>query len=616
MTIFHYKKNFFLQDKLPFLTGFIFLIISLILIRLFYLQVLKGQYYSELSTDLLIREQKISAKRGRILDRSGKVLADSRPYLEIVFVPQHTEHAREVLHNLATFLSLEEESLWQKVETAKSLPKFEPVVLVENVPYNMAAKLKEHLAPGYEKNSPTNLEGIFLIAESLRNYLYPELFSHALGYLKEVDKKELLELKKDNPQSYAYGDLTGAAGLERTYDLDLRGKNGQRGRVVDARGHEIVGIPDINVLREKATFAPVDGYDLKTTLDFEAQQVASEFFKDKKGAVIALDPNNGEVFVMYSSPGYDANRIIKNIDKEYWKKINLDEDKYLFNRALQAMYPPASTYKIVGALAGLETGEIDPENTKFFCGGGLTFGNRRFRCWKSGGHGTLDLLKGIAQSCDVFFYQLGLKVGVDRLAGYSQLLGFNRLTGIDMPFEKSGLIPTTAWKEKARGQPWVESETLSVVIGQGYNLTTILQNAKVTALFANGGYEITPHLGKEILDLNGGVFKTISYPQKPTSFVGHFSTEFVKKGMIEVVQGHWTARRLQQSPHKIAGKTGTAQVVSSDSGKKSQTHALFVGFAPYDDPKIVVSVIMEYGGGGSSAAAPIAMKVIDTYLNK
>jgi penicillin-binding protein 2 len=387
---------------------------------------------------------------------------------------------------------------------------------------------------------------------------------------------------------------------------------------VDARGREVNQTEDLRILQKSATVDPLQGLVLKSTLDFKTQVLAAKLFENKKGALVAMDPRTGEIISLYSSPGFDANRITKNIDKKYLSHINLHEDKILFNRTIQAMYPPASTYKIVTLTAGIESGVIDPEKTSFNCSGGLRFGNRFFKCWRSGGHGRVNTIRALGQSCDVFFYQLGLLVGVDGLAKYAKMFGLNASTGIEIPFEKSGLIPSKEWKKKRYNQDWIESETLSIAIGQSYDLVTPLQNVVVASIVANGGYTIKPHLGKALLDAEGNVVREIKHEKTATELVASKALEWVKKGMIEVVHGQGTAVRLKQSPFKIAGKTGTAQVISHGSkgikGQSTEAHALFVAFAPYDDPKIAVSVIVEHGRGGSVAAAPIAMQVIDTYL--
>jgi penicillin-binding protein 2 len=618
---FHSDENIaYLQQRITGITLAIFLFFVIVVARLVYLQIYQGSKYQKLATDIFVREEEIVAKRGDILDRNGNVLANTRRYFEITLTPQYVKDKDQVIASLTQLLPITASDIEKKLTAAKSEPAFRPVVIVEDAPYDWVARLSERLAPEYDPKSTHDFTGVSLRSWPLRQYLHPELFSHALGYLTEIDKTKLEKQSSEFPGLYSRGDLIGAAGIENFYDLDLRGRDGVAGRVVDARGQEVKLNDDLNVLLERANLEPLAGHHLKTTLDYDAQQAASEFYQDKKGAVVALDPNTGEIIVLYSSPGYDANRITKKIDKDYWQLINLNPDKYLFNRATQAMYPPASTYKAVALAGGIASGIIDPVTTRFVCHGGLHFGNRFFKCWNKGGHGTLDAVHGMGQSCDVFFYNLGLKLGVNGLAQYAHEFGLGSKTGIDMPSEKAGLIPTAEWKERVRQQKWIESETLSIAIGQGYDLVTPLQNAVVAAMVANGGYRVTPHLGLAIEDGNHKKVRTIFYTPMATALTNSAALEWVKKGMIEVVHGNGTAKKLKNSHYKIAGKTGTAQVIGHDSqvklSKNTESHALFIAFAPYDDPKIAVSVIVEHGKGGSLAAAPVAQKVIDTYLAK
>lgn len=414
-----------LQRKISVLFLIVIVFVLIVLIRLFYLQVFLGDRFETLSEQISVREEELRARRGLILDRWGKVLADNRPYFEIVMIPQHIQDRNRAIDSLTQLIPISRKTIEEKLQAAKRLPPFLPVSLVEDAPYDWVAKIREFQRPDYDEEVQVYLEGIEVHAHPLRSYLYPEEFSHALGYLKEIDRLTLKKYKKEYPDRYSMGDMMGANGLERAYDLELRGVDGIKARVVDARGKEIRGNPDVALLEERASFDSVDGNHLLTTLDYDSQKVAAAFFKDKRGGAVAIDPNNGEILVFYSSPGYDGNRIMKNIDKAYWQKINLHEDKFLYSRAHQAAYPPGSIYKVVPAFGGLDTGKV-PVEKKFRCGGGMQFGNRFFKCWNKGGHGAVSLLRGIAQSCDVYFYNVGLKLGVDGLHQYATLLGLGQ----------------------------------------------------------------------------------------------------------------------------------------------------------------------------------------------
>ncbi|MBI2339484.1 MAG: penicillin-binding protein 2 [Deltaproteobacteria bacterium] len=607
-----------LQNKISIVLIVVSAFILIVLVRLFYLQVMKGKEYQTLSEQISVREEELRARRGLILDRNGKVLADNRPYFEIDIIPQDLRNRVETIESLTRLIPLPAEEIEQKLENARGEPPFLPVVLVPDAPYEWVAKIREYQRPEYDAEATYYLEGVEVRASPLRVYLYPELFSHVLGYLKEIDKKTLEAFREKYPDRYSRGDLMGASGVEGAYDLDLRGEDGMKARVVDARGTEIRGSAEIDLLREQASFAPVDGNHLVTTLDYDAQTAAASFFEGKRGAVVALDPNTGELLVLFSSPGYNGNRITKKIDKPYWQKINLDPDKYLYNRAIQAAYPPGSIYKIVTAMAGLASGKVTPQTT-FGCGGGLQFGNRFFKCWNKGGHGAVSLLRGIAQSCDVYFYNMGLKAGVDGLSQQARLFGLGQKTGIEIAFEQPGLIPSSEWKMRRYNQPWIDSETLSIAIGQGYDLLTPLQASVMVGMLANGGRPLKPHLGKAVLNpARERVREIRAEPGSPV--LPPENLKLVQQGVIDVVHGAGTATRLAASPYKIAGKTGTAQVIGHDTGivasGRTLPHGWFVAYAPYDDPKIAVAVIVENGGSGSGAAAPVAQGVIDAYLGK
>ncbi len=616
----HDENIAYLQRRVTPMMLFALVFFLIVGARLYYLQIKKGDDYTKLATEVFVREEEVVARRGNILDREGRLLADDRIYYEITITPQFVSDKERVAASLSSVLPIDKSLILKKLDEARYEPKFLPVVIAGDVSYEWVAALSEKLSTVYATDATLDLSGVDVRDIPIRRYVEPFLFAHVLGYLREIDKPGLAKAREKFGERISLGDLIGAAGVEESYDLDLRGFDGTLGRVVDARGREIVFNEDVSLLKQRATLAPKPGYTLKTTLDFDAQTAAANALVGKKGAVVALDPNTGAVLALYSTPGYDANRITKNIDKEYWKLINLGEDKFLFNRATQAMYPPASTYKVVGLAAAIHSKKIDPETFSLSCGGGMQFGNRFFKCWKAGGHGRVTPLIGLAQSCDTFFYKMGLLMGVDGLAHYANMFGFGQKTGIDIPFEKAGLVPTAAWKEERRHEKWQESETLSIAIGQGFDLTTQLQNAVSVSLVANGGYRVVPHVGMEILDDKGQVVKKIETEKIKTELAGSDAIKWVQNGMIAVVHGAGTAGRLKLSPYKIAGKTGTAQVIGHDSraraGVNTEAHALFISYAPYDDPKIAVAVMVEHGRGGSFAAAPIAMAVIDAYLNK
>ena len=609
-----------LKKRIPILKICIALIIFLIVYRLYHLQIVHGEKYSKLATEIVVREERLFAKRGKITDRHGKVIASNRSYFEVTITPQYLKNKDEVLDTLTKILPITKKEILERLNKARYEPKFLPVPILEDLSYDDVAKLNEILSPIYDKKNPYQLESVALRAYPIREYLYPELFSHTLGYINEISRERLKRYQKKYPGIYSLGDLIGLAGVEYHYDKYLKGVDGKAARIVDARGREMTAFDDLKIIKNKASIKPKSGLNLKTTLDFDAQLAAKKALGKRKGAVVALDPFTGEVLTLYSNPSYDANRIIKNKDRKYWVHVNVHEDKILFNRAVQAMYPPASTFKTLMLAAAVEEKVINPKRTKYNCRGGLKFGRRFFKCWKHSGHGKLKAIHGLSQSCDVYFYKIGSLLGIDRIHDYAKKFGLGALTEIDIPYEKKGLVPSREWKQRVYKQKWIDSETLSVSIGQSYNLVTPLQMARMVAMVANGGYLVKPHLGKSLIDQNGDLSKKIKTEKTATSFVDSPSLEWVKKGMMEVVHGYGTAKRLRSSPYKIAGKTGTAQVISHDSRlkktKNTEDHGLFVAFAPYDDPKIAISVIVENGRSGSGAAAPVAMEVINAYMAK
>jgi penicillin-binding protein 2 len=402
--------------------------------------------------------------------------------------------------------------------------------------------------------------------------------------------------------------------VEKSFEIHLQGRRGGRQVEVDANGR---------VVQVLKTVDPVPGHNLHLTLDLPLQKLAEDLLKDQDGAVVALDPANGDVLVMASHPRFNQNDFIGGISSRNWQALMENPGRPMINKAIQAEYPPASTYKILTAIAGLEENLIDGHTTTF-CPGFYSFRGRRYHCWRKHGHGRLNVVEALAQSCDVFFYLAGEKIGVDALAQYARGCGLGRPTGINLDHERQGLIPTAAWKRERFGEAWFPGETLSISIGQGFNLVTPLQMAVFTAAVANGGTLFRPRLVTTIKDVQGNVVAEMDPEIIGGIPAGKKTLELVKKGMIEVVQGdRGTARSIRIKQIEMAGKTGTAQVFSRKTGEKFnnenqvrtlQDHAWFVCYAPAQNPVIAVSVIIEHGEHGSSAAAPVAGTLVKKYL--
>jgi penicillin-binding protein 2 len=448
-----------------------------------------------------------------------------------------------------------------------------------------------------------------------------ERASHLLGTIGEIEARQLAS---DDFEGYRAGEIVGQFGLELRLESHLRGRAGGLNLVVDVAGREIETLEMID---------PVPGGRAILTIDLDLQRAAEEGFRaeevdglDKMGALVALDPRSGEVLALVSRPTYDPNSFAGGIDSETWQELLGDEWRPLRNRALSGQYPPGSTYKAIVAIAGLAEKEITPEET-VFCPGHYRLGRRIYRCWKRGGHGEVNLVEALKGSCDVYFYQLGVKIGIDRIAQYARRFGLGTVTGVGLRGEKGGLVPTKEWKERARQEAWLKGETVSASIGQGFNLVTPIQLAVAFAAIGNGGTVYEPRLVKRLETWDGKLVSEPDSLQRGQALVSPEVLRAVREGLTAVVQGErGTGARARVEGVVVAGKTGTTQVVSLDLVKdleddeipmRYRDHALFAAFAPAEDPEIAISVLVEHAGaGGGSVAAPIAQRVLARYFEK
>lgn len=596
---------------LTWITAAVFLII---IGRLYYLQVIKGPYYHFFSAQNSIKEANVPALRGTIYDRNGVALVENRPAFDAVVVPQYVVDRGRMLQSLSAILGMPESDISDILQKARGFPGYQPVIIKTDISNDEIASIRANKTPWPDETDRFDLRGVDVQMRYAREYKDPLASSHLLGYLKEIDADKLKKFKDAPGYHYKMGDFVGIGGVEEVWNVSLRGTDGFDQKVVNAFGREVTW-PGIELLREE----PVNGTNLHLTIDARLQEAAKEGLAGKSGAVVALDPRTGEVLALYSSPSLDLNKLSLPEGSNYWQEIVADEKRPLYNRALQGTYPPASTFKITTAAAALGEKQITPETT-LFCGGGLSFGGRFYQCWLKGGHGNISLVRALASSCDTFFYQLGLKLGPDKIARYANLLGLGVPTGIDIPGERSGLIPTSTWKEKRFGVPWQAGESLSISVGQGYDTVTPLQNAVMIATIANDGKKVTPHISSRLTDKAGNI--VYAWQEKPPEQVLQPEiVKSIKEGLVNVVDSpEGTGFRLKALGLKIAGKTGTAQVISKEAWRSGveelKDHAWFVGYAPYDDPKIAVAVIVEHGGFGASAAAPVVGKVMEAYLKR
>lgn len=586
------------------LLGIVMAALLVYTLRMWHLQVHQGAMYRYQSENNRLRLEEISAPRGIIYDRHGNPLVENRPAYHVQLIREDVTDLDQTLRDIARLCERSPEDLYAALESNKHVPRFLPVRLVSDIDRDSLARIEAHRV---------RLPGVVVQLEPKREYRWNGTAAHLVGYLSEITEAEL---KMEAFQGYSPGEDIGRIGVESAFEKYLHGRRGGRQVEVDAIGRRIRLLDEV---------LPIAGKDLWLTIDIELQKLAEACLQDKVGAIVAIDPNDGAILAMASSPVFDQEKFVRGLRKEEWQALSRDRSHPLLNRSISGTYPPGSTYKAFVALAALKEGVVTPE-TAFHCPGFLQFADRRYRCWRDHGHGSMSMVQAIVQSCDVYFYQVGLRLGVDRIAQTSKLFGLGQLSEMGLPGERPGLIPTSWWKKQALGVPWQKGETLSIAIGQGFDSSTPLQLAVGYAAIANGGKlwqpyvvrRIEGHSADESNDFKGRLRRKI--PIDPRHF------DVVKRGLLGVVEDQrGTAHAVKQQNVTIAGKTGTAQVVGMAEGvdrkalaraakEKTRDHAWFVGYGPADAPQIVVAALVEHGGHGSSAAAPLVAKLISSYV--
>ena len=575
-----------------------FLMFFLLLSRLWYLQVIDTDNLLDQSESNRLRFVPVAAPRGAILDRNGKVLVSNTPSFSVAVIPQDVKNKDLLIDNLSRYLNLNRKEIEDKWSKGQGRAKYYPLVVASSISRDQMEFLEENRL---------SLPGVNIEMKPVRAYGNGELGAHLLGYLGEISEDEL---SSERYRDYNAGDYTGKSGIEKSWESFLHGTDGGRQIEVDARGR---------FLRTVEDSGSSVGNTVMLTIDLEMQKVVEQALGDRAGAAVAMDVNTGEILAFASSPEFDPALFTGRMPPEKWKEYLEDQRHPLENKALKGMYPPGSTFKIITALAGLEEGLID-QHTGVDCPGYYKFGNSTFKCWDKKGHGHVELKKALRESCDVYFYKLAERLGVDRIAAYAKRFGLGAPLGIGLDNEKGGVIPTQEWKMKRFGKKWFQGETLSVGIGQGYVLTTPVQLASMIATVANEGTVYQPHLVKRIVDSEGRSLK--EFPPVVTRRTGikPESYRLVKEGLFAVVnEPHGTGGMARLSEIKVAGKTGSSQVVKLRDSKgevpyQFRDHALFVAFAPYENPEVAVAVIVEHGEHGGSAAAPIAGRVLRAYF--
>jgi len=590
----------------------IILVFTVFVVRLFQLQILEGADLRNRSLRNSVRAVRVEAPRGEVVDRQQRVLATARPAHRVFVIPNDVRDPELTYRALGLLLHRDPAELAELVGHPKGRNRFKPVVLDGDVPYDVLARVESHRH---------SLPGVLTDLRPRRHYLERDGLSHLMGTLGEIQSSQL---SRPEFEGYRSGEFVGQTGLERRLESHLRGRMGGRNLVVDVLGREVEELDRVD---------PIPGGRVVLTLDLDLQRAAEEAFRSedpekpaRMGALVALDPRNGDVLALVSRPAFDPNAFAGGIDSKTWTSLSTDEWEPLTNRALSGLYAPGSTYKAVVAAAGLMEGLVDPED-EVFCPGHFRLGRRTYRCWKRGGHHEVNLREALKQSCDVYFYQLGLELGVDTIARYAKGFGLSERTGIRLLGEKPGLIPTREWKERTHREEWIKGETVSASIGQGYNLVSPLQLAVTYAAIANGGTLVVPRLVDRLETWDGQLVEKFEPETRGEIPISAEKLAILREALMAVVmEKKGTGGRARVEGTTVAGKTGTTQVVAlkrvqdmedDEIPIRWRDHALFAAFAPVENSEIVVAVLVEHAGqGGGTVAAPIAQKVMARYFEK
>jgi len=582
------------ENRLPNgrLTAVSYLVVAMILLLLvgfWKLQVVDANHYQELADKNRIRAIPLIAPRGRMLDREGRVIVDNYPSFSVLLLRDDISQVQSALPQIAVGLGVTPEDLKQQIDAAKFLPKYDPIVIKPEASKADIAFIEAH---------KSDLPMLEMVMMHRRRYPPNTFLSSAIGYVGEVNENDI----ERSEGKFRPGDMVGKNGLERQYNETLMGTDGLRRVIVNSVGKEMGRLQETE---------PIPGKEIQLAIDIDLQAVAERALGDRRGAAVALDPRTGEILAYVSHPAPDPNDFAVRITKDDWRKLNEDPGKPLMNRPIQAQLAPGSVFKVIMATAMLESKAV-PEGFGVFCPGAAVFYGRTFHCWEPKGHGEVDWHAAIVHSCDVFFYNLGQRLGIDKISFYALQLGLGRKTGIDLPGEESGLIPSEEWKERAFHQKWYPGETISVSIGQGAVTTTPLQIAKVIGGIASGGVFMQPHLLK---NANASELRFAISPQ---------TVDKVTQAMSDVVNTPAGTAYAHRVPGvELCGKTGTAQAIGAQglarltNRAEYKDNAWFAGFAPRQNPEIAVAVLVDDAGQhGGTAAAPIADDIVQLYFAK
>ncbi|MBR1398798.1 MAG: penicillin-binding protein 2 [Alphaproteobacteria bacterium] len=592
------EKNRILASRLLIIIGFNLLAFIMIIARLYYLQVYQSDKYKVMSDENRISTRFLVPPRGVIYDRNGEIIAGNEQDFQALLIAEQTQDVRQTLDNFKKIVEISDGEENKILEDIRRHRRFIPVKLKNNLRWDDVSRVM--------LNAP-NLPGVEIDEGLSRYYPYADIYAHVLGYVGPVAEGE----KKNNPLYLVPGYKIGKSGLEKYYDERLQGVSGTVKLEVNAYGR---------IMKEIERDAGKEGKSLTISIDSRLQKQAYEAFGEQSGAAVVLNVKTGEILALVSTPSFDPNLFTNGISYKHWDMLLNNERTPLINKAVSGQYSPGSTFKVVVALAALESGIID-EHTRYYCSGGLDIGNTRFHCWKHAGHGSLNVVEALKYSCDIFFYETAMRVGIDRIHDMAVKLGLGEPLNIGLDNEKGGNIPTQNWKKNKYGVAWSKGDDANSGIGQGYVLVTPLQLVTMLSRVVNGGYAIKPTFVKA----DGNTLQNVKKLNISTKNI-----EIIKRGMFEVVNGAGgTAGRAKFNVDgaKMGGKTGTTQVRRISMKERAsgiirdenlpwrlRNHALFIGFTPIDNPQYAVAVVVEHGSSGSGVAAPIAGKILQTAL--
>lgn len=596
----------------------IFVCFGIVLARLWYLQVYKGEIYHAFSIQNRLRKEVVRAPRGMIYSSDNQLIVDNIPRFDAVVTRQYLKDSERTLAQLSSILNMTEEDIHKILKKHSHEAKYRPIIVKKNISREEVARIETENA---------SLPGVSVETFISREYVDREVGAHLLGYIGEISQSQLPKYRSRDRIDYQLGDFIGQFGIEDQMDATLRGDNGFEYVEVDALGRKKKYINMDNMFQGIKDQPARPGENLKLTIDRDLQQVAFEALKGQAGSLVALDVNTGKVLAMVSTPAFDPSQFSRGLSSEYWNSLVNNEKNPMRDRSIQEHFSPGSTFKPFTAIAAMEQGLID-ENTLIRCHGTFKLGRRVYRSWKRWGSKKVNVSDALMESCNIFFYKTAAEMDIDTLAEYAKTFGFGERTGIALPREVSGLIPTKEWKLKTNGVAWQQGETLSCSIGQSYVLVSTLQLANAYAALATKGKLFRPYVVEEVFNNEGEISRRFEPELIRTINLKESTWKAVREGLYKVVnEPKGTAWWRRGLGNQMAGKTGTSQVVRAASEEQLYSkcnempyefrhHGVFAAFAPYDNPQIAVAALVEHGCGGSSAAAPVVEKVVSTYMKK